>query len=756
MQSDLRARSVRTIELAVAAASIAAAVASVVWLRPSAAFAGIVALLAIGWGSAQFAIRTFLARPASAVPDRSAPASRAGASVTTIVCVGAEPPDLARATIVLAARAGPTSVVTTADAPDLDDLAPPSVAVFAVETMAEGLAAAIAAVRTDATFITSASAFPVEGARDAATRLGDDVGWVIGRVDPLATDAFGPSERGGHEARQRRRARRGGLTIWEPDATIVRTDLLAGMPVEPGRPRGDWLRELAARGLVGAETSTVVAVHAAPSDGPLFWPSDVMGTRGLTADLARAARRGPVRSRALAVSELLGQLSAYQLALWLVFPVLVANSVAFPFRIGAPAFVALHGGLAAARWAAPRLAMGTGLRPRRDALAAIYQVPASVLALPALDGHIRRLRVSFPGQPLLLAAVVASVALAIPLLDRPATADSGIDGTIGLAVIALAAVWACAVHAIGPRAWTRSTYRLRVDAPAELDGVVGRLRDGSPAGAAVFGPFDHVRVGDRPTLSVALPDGTSVAVPATVVDRHGKDDQIALGLSLTLDASRRAAWVGGLIDANAHLDDRSAVGARRGRGRSTQVELSAHQGTKRLVRRLEAGAVAVVSVALVTAVALSVVGYRMLVIRSGSMVPTLEVGDITVVDWTRAADLHIGDIITFPSPELDEPSVTHRIRTIGPDRSDIEIEIEIETRGDANVASEYWTAEPDELLGRQVARVPAIGGWVARVGRLRAVLAGLALALVLVAVVAARSARRGEALSPPPAPARLG
>ena len=356
---------------------------------------------------------------------------------------------------------------------------------------------------------------------------------------------------------------------------------------------------------------------------------------------------------------------------------------------------------------------------------------------------------SFPGQPLLLAAVVASVALALPLLDRPATADSGIDGTIGLAVIALVVLWACAVHAVGPRAWTRSTYRLRVDAPADLDGIACRLRDGSPAGAAVVGPFEDVHVGDRPTLSVTLPDGTSVAVLATVVDRHGTHgDQIVLGLSLALDAGNRAAWVGGLIDANAHLDAAPrTTGSHRRDADSAPVELAAHQGGRRLVRRLEAGAVAAVSIALVTAVALSVVGYRMLVIRSGSMEPTLHVGDIAVVDWTRASDLHVGEIITFPSPELDDPSVTHRVRSITRTGS----ELQIETRGDAN--------DDERVLDREARRAarphrwrgcPPIGGIVARVGRLRAVLVGLALALVLVAVVAARWRRQVS-----PQPARL-
>jgi hypothetical protein len=65
----------------------------------------------------------------------------------------------------------------------------------------------------------------------------------------------------------------------------------------------------------------------------------------------------------------------------------------------------------------------------------------------------------------------------------------------------------------------------------------------------------------------------------------------------------------------------------------------------------------------------------------------------------------------------------------------------VETRGDANDSSEVWTAGRRELLGKVVARVPAVGGLIARIGRLRAVLLGAALALGLLAAIVARGVR---------------
>jgi signal peptidase len=153
---------------------------------------------------------------------------------------------------------------------------------------------------------------------------------------------------------------------------------------------------------------------------------------------------------------------------------------------------------------------------------------------------------------------------------------------------------------------------------------------------------------------------------------------------------------------------------------------------------VELGAVSVISVVLLCAVSLSVTGYRLLVVRSGSMVPTLQVGDVTVVDWVEARNLHVGDVVTFPGRVLGEPTVTHRIRSMTATASGWRIE----TRGDANDASEVWSAGRRELLGKVVARIPAVGGLIARIGRLRAVLLGMSLALGLLAVIVARSVRR--------------
>jgi signal peptidase len=89
--------------------------------------------------------------------------------------------------------------------------------------------------------------------------------------------------------------------------------------------------------------------------------------------------------------------------------------------------------------------------------------------------------------------------------------------------------------------------------------------------------------------------------------------------------------------------------------------------------------------------------YQALVVRSGSMAPTIPTG--SVVFYTkRAADrVAVGDVIVFNKPGASDEKVTHRVydvKTSPTGRYFV-------TKGDANGAPDDW-------------RVPAVGtGWVA-------------------------------------------
>ena len=89
--------------------------------------------------------------------------------------------------------------------------------------------------------------------------------------------------------------------------------------------------------------------------------------------------------------------------------------------------------------------------------------------------------------------------------------------------------------------------------------------------------------------------------------------------------------------------------------------------------------------------------YQALVVRSGSMAPTIPTGSIVFYHKVAAAKVKVGDIIVFDKPGQQNEKVTHRVFKIsnGPTGRFFT------TKGDANGAADDW-------------QVPAVGtGWVA-------------------------------------------
>ncbi|HVU76160.1 MAG TPA: signal peptidase I [Gaiellaceae bacterium] len=107
---------------------------------------------------------------------------------------------------------------------------------------------------------------------------------------------------------------------------------------------------------------------------------------------------------------------------------------------------------------------------------------------------------------------------------------------------------------------------------------------------------------------------------------------------------------------------------------------------------------AIVAVALLAVtVGPRVLPYQALVVRSGSMSPTIPTGSIVFYHKVAAAKVKVGDVIVFQKPGQTNEKVTHRVFKIsnGADGR------YFTTKGDANGAPDDW-------------RVPAVGeGWVA-------------------------------------------
>ena len=105
-------------------------------------------------------------------------------------------------------------------------------------------------------------------------------------------------------------------------------------------------------------------------------------------------------------------------------------------------------------------------------------------------------------------------------------------------------------------------------------------------------------------------------------------------------------------------------------------------------------------------------GYQMFAVLSGSMEPTLHVGDVVVESRLAPLDARVGDVVTFRSPANQAKLITHRVLSLRASRG----QVAFVTRGDANTGTERWTVPEDGVLGRVVYRVPKVGYVTNRMG----------------------------------------
>ena len=121
---------------------------------------------------------------------------------------------------------------------------------------------------------------------------------------------------------------------------------------------------------------------------------------------------------------------------------------------------------------------------------------------------------------------------------------------------------------------------------------------------------------------------------------------------------------------------------------------------------------------------------RPLAVLSGSMEPTLDTGDVTVVKRIAPLAARPGDIVTFRDPHRSGRLVTHRVRAMALRGS----QVVFTTRGDANNVSEHWQVSTGDRISRVVYRIPDLGHLLMlfRSSRVPAILFGLALCLLLV------------------------
>ncbi len=99
-----------------------------------------------------------------------------------------------------------------------------------------------------------------------------------------------------------------------------------------------------------------------------------------------------------------------------------------------------------------------------------------------------------------------------------------------------------------------------------------------------------------------------------------------------------------------------------------------------------------------------ILGYKPLVVLSGSMEPAFPVGSIIYYSKVDPSELKVGDVITF-RPNGGENMVTHRIHSIQDNK--------FETKGDANSAVDPVLLEYQDIVGKDLeVCVPYLGYYV--------------------------------------------
>lgn len=96
------------------------------------------------------------------------------------------------------------------------------------------------------------------------------------------------------------------------------------------------------------------------------------------------------------------------------------------------------------------------------------------------------------------------------------------------------------------------------------------------------------------------------------------------------------------------------------------------------------------------------------VVSSGSMIPTLNVNDVLIIQGGNFNDVKIGDIIVFKRPNIHDKIIVHRVVKI----NDVNGVTVLTTKGDNNPSIIPGTDYPitkDDYIGRVIFVIPKLG-----------------------------------------------
>ena len=130
-------------------------------------------------------------------------------------------------------------------------------------------------------------------------------------------------------------------------------------------------------------------------------------------------------------------------------------------------------------------------------------------------------------------------------------------------------------------------------------------------------------------------------------------------------------------------------------------------------------------------------GYRLEVVRSGSMVPAFAPGDAVVIAPVDGPVVP-GEVVIFRHSTRSDDLVTHRV-------TDVTSAGVVHTKGDANATADVWDVSPDQVEGVQRWVVPRLGYAIVFLRDPHGLGAVLCLLVALFLIVhTLLAARRGE------------
>ncbi len=101
--------------------------------------------------------------------------------------------------------------------------------------------------------------------------------------------------------------------------------------------------------------------------------------------------------------------------------------------------------------------------------------------------------------------------------------------------------------------------------------------------------------------------------------------------------------------------------------------------------------------------------YRIFIVKSGSMAPTIKTGSLIIVKHQN--EYHKGEIITFGKISKNSTPTTHRIVEI----KKYPNKITYITKGDANKTADWREVTKNEVIGKVILTIPYLGFLLAAV-----------------------------------------